>query len=164
MNQRVQPAGTQVSQKRRVLVAVVATAALAGVLAAWSGLSLDVTLFGLPNWSWMFAGAALPVALYLGWNESNPWGVLGRGLVVGAGLVALKPIVLFGPPLFLEQNVTSLSATFGVEGILSWGGLSVVAALALYRTGLYLKESAEQAARSQRNRTSVRTDAHSYED
>lgn len=118
-----------------------------GLLAGAVGYFIDMTVLNMHAAIWLFLLGWAVTTAYLSYKRV-PSGVLAVGLYFIGLFVLLQPIVIYGP-LLAEASKASGTARAqllidGWQGILWWGLLAGVLAIAIMFTSRLLKRHARQ--------------------
>jgi hypothetical protein len=131
-------------------LAVWTMATLSGTLAAWVATVVDTTWLNMPVSVWVFLVVWASVTASLSYRRV-PSGVAARGLAVSSGLLLLVPFAVFGPRILtaLESGrfVGERAFSGGFYGLLSWGMLAGVGAMAVLAVSRRLSARAERLRR-----------------
>lgn len=132
-----------------------------GLLAGAVGYFIDVTLLNLHAAVWLFLVGWATTTAYLSYKRV-PSGVLAVGLYFVGLFVLLQPIVIYGPLLAgaSEASGTTRAQLLleGWQGIVWWGALAGVLAIAIMFTSRLLTRHA-RAVVNRRIRTNIWQDA-----
>lgn len=132
-----------------------------GLLAGAVGYFLDVTVLNLHAAVWLFLLGWAGTTAYLSYKRV-PSGVLAVGLYFIGLFVLLQPIAIYGPLLAKAGEASGMTRAQLLidswQGIIWWGALAGVLALAIMFTSRLLTRHA-RAVVSRRIRTNVWHDA-----